>query len=253
MRRIALTCTLVIAASANTTHCAAWDPFGIQDTHEYMPFGPYGPKLTIGTPSPTKIRNGGKFGQKKHPVPQNRVAHRTAPSRTTRFDDLNLSVTTPSGPWVKLDPKKTGSRACLLLSRSNPTIIISLAGEQIDTEPGEQIGTEAADANSSLLTESQAKMMSLPGAAIAPGERQLSAGGIQGVAYEVTVGEGQSTTYYSIWVAAHHGYNYKLAVYGAQIHKPAIDAAMRNFVLGIKPIHSTRVAHGNGNKKAVTR
>ena len=96
-------------------------------------------------------------------------------------------------------------------------------------------------------------MMSLPGAAIEPGERQLSAGGIQGVAYEATVGEGQSTTYYSLWIAAHQGYNYKLAVYGQQVHKPAIDEAMRNFVLGIKQIHSTRVAHGNGNKKAVTR
>ena len=156
----------------------------------------------------------------------------------------------PSGPWVKLDPKETGSHACFLISRSNPTIIISLAGTRVGPEADD---IEAGDTNSSLLAESQAKMMSLPGAAIEPGERQLSAGGIHGIAYEATVGEGQSTTYYSIWVAAHHGYNYKLAVYGEQRHKSAVDEAMRNFLRGIKQIQSNRVARDNGNKKASTR
>jgi hypothetical protein len=147
----------------------------------------------------------------------------------------------PSGSWTKLDPKKTGSRACYLISRSDPTIIISLAGQRA--------GTEAGDTSDSLLAESQAKMKSLPGGAVEPGEWQLSAGGIQGVAYEAAVTDGQYTTYYSLWVAAHHGYNYKLAVYGDQKDKAAIDEAMRNFVRGIKPIQSTRVARGNGNMR----
>ena len=59
----------------------------------------------------------------------NRVTPVTT-SLTERFDDLNLSVNLPGGSWTKLDPKKTGSRACLLLSRKNPEIILSLAGER---------------------------------------------------------------------------------------------------------------------------
>jgi hypothetical protein len=278
--RIVLTCTLLVAATATTTHCQAWDPFGIQDQHEYMPFGPYGPKLTIGTPSPTKIRSGGKFGQKNRTPSRNsnaaqnntaaqrsRVAQRTSPSRTIRFDDLNLSVTTPSGPWEKLDPQQTGSKARLLLRRSNPTIIISLAGERVDTEAADRntaatelIGVEpreqgfgATDTNSSLLAESQAKLRSLPGAEIKPGDHEVSAGGIPGVAYEATVASGESTVYYSLWVAAHHGYNYKLAVYGDYLHKRMIDDAMQNFLSGLKPIQPKRVARRNGNQKTTMR
>jgi hypothetical protein len=59
--------------------------------------------------------------------------------------------------------------------------------------------------------------------AIEPGDRQLSSSGIQGVAHEATVSQGAFTGYYSLWVAAHHGYNYKLAVYGDQTDKSVID------------------------------
>jgi hypothetical protein len=240
LARIALACGLIVAFSASIACCEPWDPLGIQNHNQYKPFGKYGPKITISTLSPTKVMNGGSLGQANQ-----RAARRVAPSGTTRFEALNLSVTMPSGPWVKLDPKETGSRASYLISRSDPWIVISFAGERA--------GTEAGHTNNSLLAESKAKMTSLPGGAIEPGERQLSAAGIQGVAYEATVVDGQFTAYYSIWVAAHHGYNYQLAVYGDQEHKPAIDAAMRDFVRGIKQIQPTRVARGNSNKKAVTR
>ena len=250
--RIVLISAFLVAATATTAHCEPWDPLGIQDHHEYMPFGPYGPKLTISTPSPTKIRNGGNFNKKNRAASQNhRVAQRTTPSRTTnpsrttRFDDLNISVTMPTGPWTKLDPQQTGSRARYLISRGHPTIIISLAGERV--------GTEADATNSALLAESQAKMLSLPGGTIQSGGEQLTAGGIPGIAYEASVDQGQFTTHYFIWIAAHHGYTYKLAVYGDQTEKPAIDEAMRNFLAGIKQLQSNRVAHAGGNQRTVTR
>lgn len=243
--RLALSATLLLAVTATTAHCEPYDPLGIQNHSHYMPFGPNGPKITISTLSPTKVMNGGKYGHKNRAAQRHRVAQRTNSARTTRFDDLNLSVTTPSGPWVKLDPQKTGSHACLLLSRTNPNIMISLAGQEV--------GIESEDTNTTLLAESQAKMRTLPGATIQPGEHQLSANGIPGVAFTATVADGQSTAYYTIWVAAHHGYTYKLAVYGDYLHKRPIDEAMQNTLAGLKQIQSNRVARADGSQNTVTR
>jgi hypothetical protein len=242
--RIVLPCALIVAACAGIACGQLWgDPNRFNNV--YKPWGKYGPTFTVTNPMKIARALNGRSPAR----PNRRIAHRpaprVAPSRATRFDDLNLSVNMPNGPWVKSDPKKTGSRARFIISRSDPTIVISLAGERA--------GTEAGDTNDSLLAESQAKMRSFPGGAVEPGERQLSAAGIQGVAYEATVTDGQYTTYYSLWVAAHHGYNYKLAVYGDQQHKPAIDEAMRDFLRGIQQIQPTRVARGNGNYKPLTR
>jgi hypothetical protein len=228
--RIVLSTALIVGAGVGTSRGDLYDPFGMQ-VHEH-PWGPNGPEFTYPNVSRwTNVLTG------QEPL-NNRVAQRVTPSHTTRFDDLNLSVMMPSGPWTKLDPKKTGSHAVYLITRENPKIMISLAGDRV--------GTDAGDTNRTLLAKSQEKMKSLPGGAIEPGERQLSAGGIKGITYEATVVEGNAATHYSIWVAAHHGYNYKLAVYGNQKDKPAIDEAMRNFVRSIKHIEPTKIVRTDG-------
>jgi hypothetical protein len=239
-RQIVLISALVVGSSASRADCQDWDPLGISNHYHYKPFGEYGPQLNIDTISPTKVMNGGSLGKANR-----RVARRTSPSRTTRFDELNLSVNMPSGPWVKMDPQQTGSKACFLASRTDPAIVISLAGEAV--------GVEADDTNDSLLAASQAKMLSLPGAAIAPGARLQSAGHIDGMAFEATVAQGDTTGYYSIWVANYHGYNYKLAVYGDQRDKLAIDQAMHNFLRGLKPIQSNRIARSPNLHQSITR
>jgi hypothetical protein len=258
--RIAIACALFVAVSATTAHSQKNSRYDYHNHHK--PWGKYGP--TISYPSPTKIAN----VLNGRPANSNtrRVAQRTTPARanqsrtsrsqatqsrtarsndqnlkTTRLNDLNLSVTMPSGPWVTSDPRETGSRARYLISRDDPTILISLAGERV--------GPLAHDTNSSLLAESQAKLKSLPGGKIEPGDRLLSAGSIDGIAYAATASDGTLTTYYAIWVAAHNGYNYKLAVYGDEQNKPAIEAALRSFVRGIKPLQTTSVARGNGNTR----
>jgi hypothetical protein len=236
IRRIALSCALIIAATATTAYCKYGDDrYGLQ--YHYKPWGKWGPEFTA--PNPSGWAN---FLQGKGPVNQ-RTAQRQTPSRTTRFDDLNLLVNMPSGPWTKQDPKKTGSRACFLIRRRNPTIVISLAGERV--------GTEAGATNNSLLAESQAKMKQLPSGEIEPGgERQLTANGIEGLTYEATADQGDATTHYSIWVAAHNGYTYKLAVYGNQKDRAEIDSTMRKFVSGMKQIQPTRVARAVSKAKS---
>ena len=154
--RIVLISTFLLAASATTAHCEPWDPLGIQDHHEYMPFGPIRPEAHGQHPQPHEDPQRRQLQQEeshcspKITLPRRptespsapRPSHATNssrqsnPSRTTRFDDLNLSVTMPSGPWTKLDPQQTGSRARYLISRGHPTIIISLAGEHVGTEAG---------------------------------------------------------------------------------------------------------------------
>jgi hypothetical protein len=247
---IAIVCALIVAVSATTAHSQKNSRYDYHNHHK--PWGKYGP--TISYPSPTKIAN--VLNGRPANSNSRRVAQRTTPSRanqsrtarsndqnlkTTRLNDLNLSVTMPSGPWVTSDPREISSRARYLISRDDPTILISLAGERV--------GPLAHDTNSSLLAESQAKMKSLPGGQIEPGDRLLSAGSIDGIAYAATASDGTLTTYYAIWVAAHNGYNYKLAVYGDEQNKPAIEAALRNFVRGIKPLQTTSVARGNGNTR----
>jgi hypothetical protein len=234
--RFVLSTALIIGACAGASRGDLYDPFGMQ-VHEH-PWGPYGPEFTY----PNVGRWAGVLSGRE-PL-NNRVARRVAPSNnstatnTARFDDLNLSITIPSGAWTKIDPKKTGSHAVYIITRENPKIVISLAGDRA--------GIEAGATNASLLAESQAKMKSLPGATIEPGERQLTAGGIEGMVYGATVVDGETSTHYSIWVAAHHGFNYKLAVYGNQKDKPVIDAVLLNFVHGIKHIEPTKIAHADG-------
>lgn len=237
IRRLALTCALAIFATSASTARSDYndDPYGLQ--YHYKPWGKWGPELTA--PNPSGWAN---FLQGKQPSNQ-RTARRSAPSRTTRFDDLNLTVNMPTGPWTKQDAKKTGSRACFLIRRSNPTIVISLAGERV--------GAEANATNATLLAESQAKMKRLPGGDLEPGaERKLSANGIEGLTYEATADQGDATTHYSIWVAAHNGYTYKLAAYGDQKDRAEIDTAMKKFLGGMKQIQPTRVAHAASKAKS---
>jgi hypothetical protein len=232
MCRIALSTAIIIGANASTSHGDLYDPFGMQ-VHEH-PWGPNGPEFTY-----PNVGRWANVLSGREPL-DNRIAQRVRPSNNARFEAFNLSITMPSGAWTKLDPKKTGSHAFYIITRENPKIMISLAGERV--------GTEAGATNASLLAESQAKMKKLPGATVEPGERQLSAGGIEGIAYGATVVDGETTTHYSIWVAAHHGYNYKLAVYGNQKDKPVIDAALLNFVHGIKHIEPTKIARTDGKR-----
>jgi hypothetical protein len=236
--RITIACALIVVAVATTAHS---QPYGRYDYHNYHKIGgKYGPTLSY--PSPTKIMNL-LNGRPNYPA-KRRVAQRATPSRTTRLNDLNLSLTMPSGPWMKLDPQETGSRARYLITRRNPTIIISLAGERGRTD--------AQLTNSSLLAESQEKLKSL-GADVEHDERQLSAAGIDGLAYTATIVDGEFTTYYALWVATHNGYTYKLAVYGNAQNRPMIDAAMHNFVRNIRPLQPTRVAHRTSHNKATPR
>lgn len=208
--------------------------------HDYL-YGPGGvvPRYT-GIPEHVPTQKGASLLRGTYP---SGYIRRNPPSRKIRFDDLNLLVTMPAGPWTRLDPAQTGSRARFLASRNDPTIVISLAGEAV--------GIESGVTTHNRVVESQTKMLSIPGATIVPNERLQSAGGIPGVAFSVTVGNGQSTAYYSFWVAAHRGCTYQLAVYGDQFHQRNIDGAMQNFLAGLKQIQFNRVASGNGKQNAV--
>jgi hypothetical protein len=234
--RISLACSLIVV-SASTAQSQFYDPFGVQN--KYKPFGEYGP--TFQYTSPTKVWN--VLNGHSNNQPGGRVAQRVAPSQAVRLDDLNLSVSTPSGPWIKVD-QKTGSPSRYILSRKNPTIILSLAGEQLDTEAH---GTDIT-----LLAESQTNIRKL-GGTVGPGEQTLSAGSVDGVAYSATVIEGEFATYYAMWVAVHNGYKYQLAVYGDKRDKAMIDAAIHNFVHGIQFIQPTAVADHNRQKTTMTR
>ena len=146
---------------------------------------------------------------------QPRVASRVVPTQTTRLDNLGLSVTEPAGLWEEAEREPAGSTARYMITREDPKIVISLAGEQTETR----------------LTNSAAwqsrKPRSRNWAARSNPERQrLSAGGINGVSYSATVTDGEFTTYYAMWVATHNGHKYKLAVYGDKHDKTKIDAAM---------------------------
>ena len=92
-------------------------------------------------------------------------------------------------------------------------------------------------------------MKSMPGAVLSS-TWALRPTGIDGILYEATIGEAQPKTHYSIWIAAHHGFNYKLAVYGHQKDQPTIDAAIRTFVNGIKHIEPTKLAHTDAKPPA---
>jgi hypothetical protein len=236
--RIILACGLIVAVSVSTARCQFYDPLGVQNKSK--PFGKYGP--TFQYTSPTKVMN--VLSGRSNKRSSQRVARRVTPTRAIRLDILSLSVSKPSGQWVEADLKETGSTARYMISRNDPTIIISLAGERS--------GPEMNHTDSALLAESQAKIKSL-GGIIEPGKQQLSAGRINGVTYSATIVNGKFTTYYAMWVAAHNGYNYKLAVYGDKHDKSMIDAAMRNFVHGIQSIQSTAVAHRNSQKTTITR
>jgi hypothetical protein len=232
---IPLVCGLIVGGSASVGRSQFYDPLGVQD--KYYPFGENGP--TFQYTNPVKVLNvlsGGSNVQ-----PSGRVAQRVAPSRTFRLDDLNLVVGMPGGPWVKVEPN-SGSTARFMLSRKNPAVVLSLAGGYEGTK---------APAVDTLLAESQANIKKL-GGTVESDEQPLSASRIDGLAYSATV-EGDSTTYYAMWVAAHNGYKYQLAVYGDQRDKIMVDATMRNFVYGIQPIQQNTVARHNGQKTTFTR
>jgi hypothetical protein len=86
-------------------------------------------------------------------------------------------------------------------------------------------------------------MKGLPGAVVLPDARPVTAQNIQGLSYHATAEQDGRAAHYANWVATHNGYNYKLAVYGEKKYTPAIDAAMYNFVHGMKQLDPKRIAH----------
>src|SRR4051794_20858289 len=64
-----------------------------------------------------------------------------------KCDALNIQVTVPSTAWKKVDPREVGSRSSFLLTRENPDITISLAGERV--------GVEAQETNRTLMAASK--------------------------------------------------------------------------------------------------
>jgi hypothetical protein len=158
-----------------------------------------------------------------------------------RCEALNVQVTMPSDMWKRIDPQAIGSHTNFMITRHNPEITISLAAERA--------GIEANDTNHTVLAASQAKMKSLPGAAILPGERPLTCQNIQGISYQASAEQDGKTAHYALWVASHNGYNYKLAVYGEQKYKPMIEGTMRNFLSGMRQVDSQRVAHAESKVK----
>jgi hypothetical protein len=232
-----LVCSLIMTASATTARSQFYDPYGVQD--KYHPFGENGPTFQYTNPIKVlNVLNGGSNFQ-----PSGRAAQRVPPPRTMRLDDLNLAVTMPGGQWAKVD-SHTGSSPRFMLQSKHPAIVLSLAGEQV--------GSKALDPDTTLLAESQANITKL-GGTVESGEQQLSAGHIDGLAYSATVDDGEFTTYYAMWVAAHNGYKYQLAVYGDKHDKAMIDAVMHNFVHGIQAVHTTAVARHNIQSTTFTR
>jgi hypothetical protein len=103
--------------------------------------------------------------------PPHLVATRAVgPPLTLRFDNLNLAVTMPHGPWNDLNPRRTDAHSCRLIGRRKPTIIVSLAVEPV--------GIESNVTNSSLLAWSEARMRTLPSGKVLPGEQELDANGL---------------------------------------------------------------------------
>jgi hypothetical protein len=147
----------------------------------------------------------------------------------------------PRDAWKRIDPQAIGSHTNFMITRHNPEITISLAGERV--------GIEANESNHTLLTASQTKMKTLPGAAILPGQQPLMAQNIQGIAYQASAEQDGKVAHYAMWVASHNGYNYKLAVFGEQKYKPIIEATMRNFLSGMRQLDNQRVAHAESKVK----
>lgn len=205
-------------------HDAIWGDSMPTTTYSYQ-LGSWGPTLHLGMLTPGRETTKAKMARL-----------RAARARTAKFDALNLSVTMPGNHWTQLDPAQNGSRACVLLSRQNPTVVISLAVEPV--------GIEASDDNNSLLAASQEKMKRLSEGAVVAGQRPLATHSIPGVTYQASaVGADGKKVHYSIWVAARNGYNYSLAVYGEERYRSYIDKMMRHFLAGIQPIEPTRVVH----------
>jgi hypothetical protein len=152
-----------------------------------------------------------------------------------KCDALNVQVTVPSDAWKRVDPREIGSHTNFLIARHNPDITISLAAERV--------GVESEETNRTLLAASQEKMKNLPGALVLAGERPVAAQNVQGLSYHATAEQDGKVAHYANWVATHNGYNYKLAVYGEKKYTPAIDAAMFNFVHGMKQLDPKRIAH----------
>lgn len=182
-------------------------------------------------------------GLPAQPTSQQLMNPRVIVIRRATCEGLNIRVTVPSEAWKNVDPLTVGSRTNFMLARRNPNLTISLAGERI--------GVEAKETNQTLLAKSQEKMQDLPGAVLLPGERLLKGQSIQGISYQAKAEQDGRTAHYSIWVASRNGYNYKLAVYGEQKYKPAIDAAMRNFVHNMRQLDPKRVAHAERKKAEI--
>jgi hypothetical protein len=146
---------------------------------------------------------------------------------TLRFDAFNLQVKVPREPWVQSTLEETGARARLVISRRDPNVVISLAAERV--------GVAAQATNQAMLAKSQAKIRRLPECYVHPGEEEVTANGIQGLAFRATASNEQGApVHYAIWVATRNGYQYCVAAYGERRDRRAIDEALFRFLSGVK-------------------
>jgi hypothetical protein len=156
-----------------------------------------------------------------------RTSGREMSSQILRFDAFNLQVKAPGEPWVQSTLEETGARARLVISRRDPNVVISLAAERV--------GVAAQATNQAMLAKSQAKIRRLPECYVHPGEEEVTANGIQGLAFRATASNEQGApVHYAIWVATRNGYTYCVAAYGERRDRRAIDEALFRFLSGVK-------------------
>lgn len=151
------------------------------------------------------------------------------------LEKINLAVTPPGAPWVRVDTSNQASNLCLCMVRSNPNILLLLAGEAV--------GVEFKPDVELLVKLSKAKLLAISPQAVFANEKEETIGGIHGHTFEASMMSPEGSQYWLIWVGTRNGYNYELALAGSPFNSLEISDAARDLRRGIRQIDPNRIAH----------
>ncbi len=161
------------------------------------------------------------------------------------FENTNLTVDLPGGPWHEIaSPIATSATtSVVVVAQGDPDLAVVIIGEKI--------GVELNLSPETLLQTSQSMVrMRLPGLTFA-NNQPLAVGPIAGTRFEAHGSSAQGNQVYGVmWSGQSNGYLYHVLCFGEAHQQGAVEAAHRLFRERMSVIDPTRVAHTDANKLA---
>lgn len=159
-------------------------------------------------------------------LPKDWKVAQKAPGTTLRVESKNCSFVVPPKEWVQVDPQKLNPRADLAFVHPRKKLFYLLIG--VAAPPGVTIS------NDLLADAGRGDLQRMDPNARTTANEAVSAGSLQGVAFNGEAQVGGKPVFYRYWAGVSRSHLYNLVIYGPKEHQALLSAEAGRLLGGFR-------------------